>query len=192
MVEFEHDMSNWKNARVWSGGPAEEWDCWGPPGDTHHVPIHPRDMMDYHGLREMSQRDLFSRAVCLDGDNHLEVIRLQEELRFHFYYTGVDPQDGTDEPKNWLCLIVYHRSNWPGIVRGLLSIKVDLSAAEEQPLNKDSEDLAVQMMLRASDTWVTFCDPWLKKPFSPPEGLLESGKVYHYKDDAVKSLGLGL
>ena len=28
---------------------------------------------------------------------------LQEELKFHFYYTGLDPLDGTDDPKEYMC-----------------------------------------------------------------------------------------
>ena len=28
---------------------------------------------------------------------------LEEELKFHFYYTGLDPLDGTDDPKEYMC-----------------------------------------------------------------------------------------
>ncbi|CAE8607416.1 unnamed protein product, partial [Polarella glacialis] len=118
------------------------------------------------------------------------VIRLQEELKFHFYYTGVDPEDGKSDPRQWLCLVVYDKRNWPGIARGLLGLRIDLSSSAEEQVSKDSEDLAIQMMLRSSDAWVTFCDPWLKKPISAPEGAFRPGTVYHHKDHDLQSMGL--
>ena len=83
------------------------------------VPVHQSACHeDYHGLREMYRRDLYAKAVTLDGDLYLEVIKLQEELKFHFYYTGVDPEDGTDEPTEWMCLVIYDRRNLPDITSG--------------------------------------------------------------------------
>merc|ERR1719458_1583125 len=121
MVEYEYDMTRWKDAKVWSGGTIDQWNDWDDP----------KDMMDYDGLTKCYKRDLFSRAISIDGDGYLSVIKLQEELRFHFYYTGIDPEDGTEEPKTWLCLVVYDRANLPGITRGLKKLGVDIERAEE-------------------------------------------------------------
>eukprot|EP00931_Biecheleriopsis_adriatica_P109834 TRINITY_DN84101_c0_g1_i1.p1 TRINITY_DN84101_c0_g1~~TRINITY_DN84101_c0_g1_i1.p1 ORF type:complete len:215 (-),score=53.06 TRINITY_DN84101_c0_g1_i1:46-615(-) len=183
MVEFEYDMTKWLNARVWSGGPVEDWEL---PGSKQATPVHPRDMMDYHGLSSCWPRDLYSRAICLAEEQHLEVINLQEDLKFHFYYTGLEPRDGTEDPKEWLCLLVYDRRNWEGIARGLSQLGIPLEASPEELVDKDTDDLAIQMMLRASDAWITYCDPWLKQEFSDSHGVLEPGKVYRYKEDGLK------
>mmetsp|Transcript_71285 Transcript_71285/g.159598 ORF Transcript_71285/g.159598 Transcript_71285/m.159598 type:complete len:194 (-) Transcript_71285:138-719(-) len=190
MVEYEYDMTRWKDAKVFSGGTMDMWNDWDNEKDPKLMRIHPKDMMDYNGLTKCYTRDLFSKAVCIDGDNYLEVIKLQDDLKFHFYYTGLDPEDGTEEPKSWLCLIVYARQHLAGITKGLKSVGVDISSAEEDPVDRDTDDLGLQMMLRSSDTWVTFCDPWIKKVFNDPDGLLQPGGTYHYEDDTVKKLVL--
>mmetsp|Transcript_4830 Transcript_4830/g.14256 ORF Transcript_4830/g.14256 Transcript_4830/m.14256 type:complete len:194 (+) Transcript_4830:83-664(+) len=186
MVEYEYDLSRWKNAKVWSGGTMDQWQDWDDPKNTRQVPIHPRDMQDFEGLNKCTVKDLWSKSVCIDGDLYKEVIQLQEELKFHFYYTGLDPEDGTEEPKSWLCLVVYNKVHLSAITRGLKSIGVDIAEAEEDPVPTDTEDLGIQMMMRATDAFVTFCDPWLKKISTDPEGSLKPGHVYHYEDDAVK------
>mmetsp|Transcript_44311 Transcript_44311/g.102331 ORF Transcript_44311/g.102331 Transcript_44311/m.102331 type:complete len:193 (-) Transcript_44311:126-704(-) len=190
MVEYEYDMTRWKNAKVWSGGTNELWNDWDDVKDPRTMEIHPKDMMDYDGLTKCYTRDLFSKAVCIDGDTYLEVIKLQDDLKFHFYYTGIDPEDGTEEPKSWLCLVVYEKRHLPAIVKGLKSIGVDIADADEDPVEKDTEDLGFQMMLRASDAFITFCDPWLKKMFTDAGGELQPGTVYHYQDEVVKKLVL--
>ncbi|CAK9007194.1 unnamed protein product [Durusdinium trenchii] len=35
------------------------------------------------------------------------------------------------------------------------------------------------MMLRASDAWITYCDPWMKRQFDAAGAELQPGKVYH-------------
>mmetsp|Transcript_13504 Transcript_13504/g.41849 ORF Transcript_13504/g.41849 Transcript_13504/m.41849 type:complete len:194 (-) Transcript_13504:210-791(-) len=190
MVEYEYDMSRWKDAQVFCGGTMDMWNDWDDPKNPKLVRIHPKDMMDYEGLTKCYTKDLFSKAVCIEGDAYLEVIKLQADLKFHFYYTGLDPEDGTEEPKSWLCLVVYARASLPGITKGLKSVGIDISGAEEDPVPKDTDDLGLQMMLRASDAWVTFCDPWLKRVFTDPDGQLQPGGTYHYNDEAVKSLVL--
>merc|ERR1712013_154162 len=147
-------------------------------------------MNDYNGIKDQWQRDLFVKACCMEGDSYLEVVKLQEELKFHLYYTGLDPEDGTDEPKNWLGLVVYDRKNLANITRGLKRVGVDLEASEENPLAKDTEELAFQMMLRSSDAWITYCDPWLKKVFTDPQNKLKRGTVYNYEEEPVKELFL--
>eukprot|EP00435_Cladocopium_sp_Y103_P071728 s1182_g38.t1 len=142
-------MTKWKDAKIWSGGPVEEWEVLRADGSKPAVSVHPRDMMDYHGLSSMWPRELFSRAVCVGEELVIEVIKLQEELKFHFYYTGLDPMDGTEDPKEYMCLVVYSKANWKDIQRGLSQLGLELDA--EEAVDKDTEDLAIQMMLRASD-----------------------------------------
>uniref|UniRef100_A0A7S0F9A0 Uncharacterized protein n=1 Tax=Pyrodinium bahamense TaxID=73915 RepID=A0A7S0F9A0_9DINO len=190
MVEYEYDMTRWKDGKVWSGGTMELWNDWDDPKDPRTMQIHPKDMMDYEGLTKCYARDLYSKAVCIDGDTYLEVIKLQDDLKFHFYYTGLDPEDGTEEPKSWLCLIVYDKARLPGITKGLKTIGVDITNAEEDPVPKGTEDLGFQMMLRATDAFITFCDPWLKKIFTDPDGQLQPGTVHTYEDEVVKKLVL--
>ncbi|CAJ1334859.1 unnamed protein product [Effrenium voratum] len=190
MVEFEYDMTKWKEAKIWSGGPVEDWEAQDSKKDASTVAVHPRDMMDYHGLRNTWPRELYSRALCVGEDQYLEVIKLQEELKFHFYYTGLDPMDGTDDPKDYMCLVVYSKPNWKGIARGLTELGIQVSDSEEEAVDKDTEDLGIQMMLRASDAWVTYCDPWMKREFVD-NGVLQQGKVYRFKEDNLKEkLGL--
>merc|ERR1712113_659756 len=192
MSEYEYDFTRWKDAKVWSGGSTDDWENFPnlDKDDPKRIKVHPREMQDYKGLIDMWQRDLFVKSCSIDGDLYLDVIKLQEDLKFHFYYTGIDPEDGTDDPKTWMCLIIYDRKNLPGIVKGLKQIGLDIAAQPEDPVAKDTDDLAIQMMLRSSEAWVTFCDPWMKKIFSDPQGKLQPGRVYHYDDETVKSLGL--
>lgn len=189
MVEFEYDMTRWKNAKIWSGGPVEDWEVLRADGSKPAVSVHPRDMMDYHGLSSMWPRELYSRAVCVGEEQVTEVIKLQEELKFHFYYTGLDPRDGTEDPKEYMCLVVYSKANWKDIQRGLAQLGLELDA--EEAVDKDTEDLAIQMMLRASDAWITYCDPWMKREFADDAGLLQPGKVYRLNEDGLQEkLGL--
>eukprot|EP00434_Breviolum_minutum_P023402 symbB.v1.2.020645.t1/scaffold1750.1/size103142/5 len=147
-------------------------------------------MMDYHGLSNMWPRELYSRALCVQEEQILEVIKLQEELKFHFYYTGLDPLDGTDDPKEYMCLVVYSQTNWKTIQQGLLQLGLEIGSAEEV-VDKDTEDLAIQMMLRASDAWVTYCDPWMKREFADEGQVLKPGKVYRFTEDGLQEkLGL--
>ncbi|CAK9007735.1 unnamed protein product [Durusdinium trenchii] len=191
MVEFEYDMTKWKEAQIWSGGPVEDWEVPGKDGSKAAVSVHPRDMMDYHGLSNMWPRELYSRAVCVGEEQYLEVIKLQEELRFHFYYTGLDPMDGTDDPKEYLCLVVYSKADWKGIEGGLEQLGIHLAESPEEPVDQETEDLAIQMMLRASDAWITYCDPWMKRQFDAAGAELQPGKVYRLDEDGLREkLGL--
>lgn len=188
--EYEYDLQNWKETKVYSGGSTEFWEDFRgvDKDDPKRVWVHPRMMTDYQGLQDQYQRDLFTKACSMEGETYLEVLKLQEDLKFHFYYTGVDPEDGTDEPKVWLGLVVYDKRNLPSITKGLKKIGVDIENSPEDELDKNTAELSFQMMLRSSDAWITYCDPWLKKVFKDPEHKLKKGTVYNYEGDVVKGL----
>merc|ERR1719210_2219818 len=100
LLEYEYDLTHWKyDGQGWRGGSMELWEDYRfiDKNDPKHVALHPKHMSDYAGLQSVWIRDLFARAVCVDGDDYLEIIKLQEDLKFHLYYTGMDPEDGTDE-----------------------------------------------------------------------------------------------
>mmetsp|Transcript_152584 Transcript_152584/g.489311 ORF Transcript_152584/g.489311 Transcript_152584/m.489311 type:complete len:198 (+) Transcript_152584:90-683(+) len=181
-VEQKYDMTRWKTLPIWTGGLAASWEFDGLQAETS-VPVHPRDMQDYYGLASMYRRELFARAVCLQGEKYQEVISKQDELKFHFYYTGVAPEDGSDVPREWLCLVIYEKMYLPGILRGLRQIGVDLEDADEDRIEPDAEELAFQMMMRATDAWITLNDPWMKSVEDDLEGKLEAGQVHRYQSE---------
>merc|ERR1711862_501741 len=107
----------------------------------------------------------------------------QEDLKFHLYYNGIDP--GTDDkiPEKWMCVFFYERKNWDGINAGLKKLGVDLSRAEEDEVDEETEEIGIQMMLRTTHDWITFCDPWMKNYVNAPD--LENGPVYHYEESVI-------
>merc|ERR1712096_44395 len=105
------------------------------------VPAHPASMREWPILSRMNVKNLLMKPVLIEGSMVFDVIKLQQELSFHFYYTGLDPQKGDGkDPDVWICAVIYEGKFLNGITHGLKSIGVDISDVQPEPLTEDIEE----------------------------------------------------
>mmetsp|Transcript_41654 Transcript_41654/g.77634 ORF Transcript_41654/g.77634 Transcript_41654/m.77634 type:complete len:197 (-) Transcript_41654:117-707(-) len=155
--------------------------------DKHGIAAAPVEMRTYPITQRMTAKELYMKPTIIEGSLVYEVIKLQQELKFHFYYTGVDPQKGDgQEPAFWVCAVIYMEKYLPAITAGLKKIGVDIDDIEPSPLTEDIEEFVSTVIVRSPGTWVTACDPWMKVLSDGDTGL-ESGSVYRHNEEIIKS-----
>jgi hypothetical protein len=176
MVEYHYDFGKWKQAHAFTGG-----DDWGDIDD-----VRPQDIMQYDLIKSIYKRDLYQRYVMLKGDLPFKCIDIQHEHNFHFFYTGVIPEDGGDEPTEYICAVYYEKEREKKVLDALSEIGVDMSDTVEEKTDWDSECFIDQMLLNAPHV-ITAHDPWMKKIIKK-KNPLENGKLYHEDDQIIKDM----
>mmetsp|Transcript_121699 Transcript_121699/g.190095 ORF Transcript_121699/g.190095 Transcript_121699/m.190095 type:complete len:200 (-) Transcript_121699:67-666(-) len=171
----------WRSNQLYTGGSIDDYSDYLVPGA---VRAHPATMKEWGILGKMTLKDMMMKPTLVDGGTVFEVIKLQQELCFHFYYTGVDPQKGDDkDPEVWICAVIYEEKYLAGITKGLQKIGVDISDVQPEPLTEDIQEFIVQTIVHTPGAWITAHDPFMKVLME--DQLLEQGKIYHFEDDFI-------